>query len=146
MLVDQNDALARFSITVTDPRFRFQIRELTHGQLTARLGHTRLSQVHTHWPVEGRSLRIGAHNHEYGATARLADTSMCHDLHLRPGSGLWGADGEQPGRTVVEVQVSEVSQTSPWSEVQFEFHASTSAPDRIRTCAHGSGGGCCARA
>lgn len=65
VLIDQNDAVARFSITVTDPRFRFQIRELTHGQLAARLGHTRFSQVHTSWLAEGRSLRIGAHNHEY---------------------------------------------------------------------------------
>jgi hypothetical protein len=65
VLVDQNDAVVRFSITVTDPRLRFQIRELTHGQLAARLGHSRFSDVHTGWPPDGRSLRIGAHNHEY---------------------------------------------------------------------------------
>jgi hypothetical protein len=66
VLVDQNDAVVRFSITVTDPRFRFQIRELTHGQLTARLGHSRFCHLPPGWPAtEGRSLRIGAHNHEY---------------------------------------------------------------------------------
>jgi hypothetical protein len=65
VLVDHNDAVARFSITVTDPKFRFQIRELTRGQLAAKLGHSSFADVHTTWPVDGRSLRIGAHNHEY---------------------------------------------------------------------------------
>jgi hypothetical protein len=65
VVVDQDDAVVRFSITVTDPRFRFQIRELTRGQLAARLGHSHFSDTQTPWPAEGRNLRIGAHNHEY---------------------------------------------------------------------------------
>src|SRR5262249_16157656 len=43
--------------------------------------------------------------------------------------------------TGAELQVSEVGQNLRDSEVLFEFRPLTSAPGRIRTCAHGSGGG-----
>ena len=65
VLADDNDAVARFSVTVTDPRFRFPVRNLTWGHLTVRLGHSRFSDVREGLSVSGRSLRIGAHNHEY---------------------------------------------------------------------------------
>jgi hypothetical protein len=65
VLVDDDDAVIRFSITVTDPRFRFSAQELTWGHLPVRLGHSRFSDVRKSLPVSGRSLRIGAHNHEY---------------------------------------------------------------------------------
>jgi hypothetical protein len=65
VLVDQNDAVARFSITVTDPKFKFSIRDLTWGHLAVRLGHSRFADVLPGLPLDGRSLRIGAHNHEY---------------------------------------------------------------------------------
>jgi hypothetical protein len=65
VLADDNDAVARFSITVTDPRFRFSVRDLTWGHLAVRLGHSRFSDGREDLPVSGRSLRIGAHNHEY---------------------------------------------------------------------------------
>ena len=65
VLADDNDAVARFSVTVTDPRFRFSVRDLTWGHLAVRLGHSRFSDVREGQPVSGRSLRIGAHNHEY---------------------------------------------------------------------------------
>ena len=52
--------------------------------------------------------------------------------------------GGEHGCAVAELQVSEVSSGLQGSEVMFEFYASTSAPGsapgRIRTCAHGSGG------
>jgi len=64
-VVDQNDAVLRFSITVTDPRFRFQIRDLTFGHLSVKLGRSRFADLETWNTPEGRSLRIGAHNHEY---------------------------------------------------------------------------------
>jgi hypothetical protein len=65
VLADDNDAVARFSITVTDPRFRFPARDLTWGHLAVRLGRSRFSDVREGLSVSGRSLRIGAHNHEY---------------------------------------------------------------------------------
>ena len=68
VLADDNDAVARFSITVSDPRFRFSVRDLTWGHLAVRLGHSRFSDVREDLPVSGRSLRIGAHNHEYAET------------------------------------------------------------------------------
>jgi hypothetical protein len=64
-LVDDQDAVIRFSITVTDPRFRFQIRDLTFGHISAKLGRSHFADLPAsdiHW---GRALRIGAHNHEY---------------------------------------------------------------------------------
>ncbi len=64
-VVDQNDAVLRFSITVTDPRFKFQIRDLTFGHLSARLGSSRFAGLECQWATQGRSLRIGAHNREY---------------------------------------------------------------------------------
>jgi len=51
--------------------------------------------------------------------------------------------GGERGCAVAELQVSEVSSGLQGLEVTFEFYASTSAPGRIRTCAHGSGGRCC---
>ena len=60
VLADENDAVARFSITVTDPRFRFSVRDLTWGRLPVRLGHSRFSDVHPDLSPQGRSLRIGA--------------------------------------------------------------------------------------
>ena len=64
-LIDENDAVARFSITVTDPKFKFSIRDLTWGHLAARLGHSRFADVQPGLFPDGCSLRIGAHNHEY---------------------------------------------------------------------------------
>jgi hypothetical protein len=65
ILVDEHQAVVRFSITVTDPRFRFQINDLTVGQLTAKLGRTSFSGAHSQIEQQGRSLRIGAHSYEY---------------------------------------------------------------------------------
>jgi hypothetical protein len=65
VLVDGHDAVIRFSITVTDPRFRFQVSDLASGQLTAKLAHTSFADVRTHLGPRGKSLRIGAHNREY---------------------------------------------------------------------------------
>ena len=55
----------RFAITVTDPRFRFQVRDLTNYQLEAKLGRTSFAAVDAQVEPQGRSLRIGAHNYEY---------------------------------------------------------------------------------
>ncbi len=65
VLADENDAVVRFSITVTDPRFKFSVRDLTWGYLAVRLGHSRFADVQAGLSPGGRSLRIGAHSHEY---------------------------------------------------------------------------------
>jgi hypothetical protein len=63
VLTDKHDAVVRFSITVTDPRFRFQIRDLTVNQFDVKLGHTRFSGIQP--DPDGRSLWIGARRHGY---------------------------------------------------------------------------------
>jgi hypothetical protein len=65
ILADENDTVVRFSITVTDPRFRFQVRDLTFYQLTARLGHSSFSDVRTRIQPDGRILNIAARRREY---------------------------------------------------------------------------------
>jgi hypothetical protein len=65
VLADEHDAVVRFSITVTDPRFWFQVRDLTNYQLAAKLGRTSFAAVDTQVEPQGRNLRIGAHNYEY---------------------------------------------------------------------------------
>jgi hypothetical protein len=63
VLTDEHDAVVRFSITVTDPHFHFQIRDLTRYNLDVTLGRTRFSSVR-HDP-DGRSLWIGARRYHY---------------------------------------------------------------------------------
>ncbi|MBO0822737.1 MAG: hypothetical protein J2P27_02630 [Actinobacteria bacterium] len=65
VLADEHDAVMRFSITVIDPRFWFQVRDLTNYQLAARLGRTSFAAVDAQVGPQGRSFRIGAHNYEY---------------------------------------------------------------------------------
>jgi hypothetical protein len=65
VLIDNNGAVVRFSITVTDPKFRFHIRDLTFGHMAIKLGRSRFSDLQTWASPEGRNLRIGAHNYEY---------------------------------------------------------------------------------
>ena len=60
-------------------------------------------------------------------------------------AAVWGAHGSNRDRAVAKPQVSEVSKSLEVSEVMFEFTSLSSAPGRIRTCAHGSGGHCCMR-
>lgn len=65
VLVDEHEAVVRFSVTVTDPRFRFEVSDLTFGNLTAKLGRTTFSGARSQVEPQGYSLRIGAHNFEY---------------------------------------------------------------------------------
>jgi hypothetical protein len=65
VLVGDNDAVARFSVTAADPKFKFSIRDLTWGHIAIRLGHSRFADVQHSPSPDGRRLRIGAHNHEY---------------------------------------------------------------------------------
>jgi hypothetical protein len=66
VLTDRDDAVVRFSITVTDPRFRFKTRDLTHHHLDVKLGRSRFADVRVAFgDTKGCSLRVGAHNYEY---------------------------------------------------------------------------------
>lgn len=65
VLADERDAVVRFSITVTDPRFRLQVRDLTGGQLTATLGRSTFAATETQAGPQGVSLMIGANRYEY---------------------------------------------------------------------------------
>lgn len=65
VLADENDTVVRFSITVTDPRFRLQVRDLTFYQLSARLGHSSFSDVRSLLQPDGRILNIAARRREY---------------------------------------------------------------------------------
>lgn len=64
-LINDQDAVLRFSITVTDRRFKFQIRDLAFGHMSAKLGRSHFADIRTSADPAGRALRIGAHNHEY---------------------------------------------------------------------------------
>jgi hypothetical protein len=66
ILVDENDAVLRFSITVTDPKFAFSVELLTWDNLRIRLGKNTFADVDAGgFNPEGRSMRVGAHNYEY---------------------------------------------------------------------------------
>jgi hypothetical protein len=64
VIVNEHDAVLRFSVTVTDPRFRFSTWSLTNYQLKVRLGRSSFAAIGARVPA-GRSLRIGAHTREY---------------------------------------------------------------------------------
>jgi hypothetical protein len=99
VLADTDDAVVRFSITVTDPRFRFQIRDLTNHQLTARLGHTHFADAGTQLETQGQSLRIGAHNHEYAEAYWFGNPGnyqwyvLSHNDAVGVGTFTWSVSG-----------------------------------------------------
>lgn len=66
VLTDEEGAVVRFSITVTDPKFKFKTNDLTLNHLGVKLGHSRFADIPaTFAGPEGYSLRAGAHNFEY---------------------------------------------------------------------------------
>jgi hypothetical protein len=66
VLTDEHGAVVRFSITVTDSKFKFRIHDLTLNHLSIKLGHNRFSEIQVpSIEPEGYSLRVGAHNFEY---------------------------------------------------------------------------------
>jgi hypothetical protein len=73
VLLESHDAVIRFSVTVTDPRFSFQVRDLTANQLAAKLGRTTFSDVGAQDGPLGRSLRIEEHNFEYAEAYYFED-------------------------------------------------------------------------
>jgi hypothetical protein len=99
VLADKDDAVVRFSITVTDRRFRFQVRDLTNHQLAAKLGHTRFADAGTELEPQGRSLRIGAHNHEYAEAYWFGNPGnyqwyvLSHNDAVGVGNFTWSVNG-----------------------------------------------------
>jgi hypothetical protein len=100
VLADENDTVARFSITVTDPRFRFQVRDLTFYQLHARLGHSRFSDVRTWAEPDGRSLNIAARRREYSESYWFGNPGNYQHYVLsynEAGTGKFSAHAQTPG-------------------------------------------------
>ena len=101
IITDEHEVVVRFSVTVTDPRFHFQIRDLTFGNLEAKIGHNRFSEIKAH--PEGTSLSIGAHTHEYSESYWFGNPGCYQHFvlsHNDAGTGsfgvakiLWFADG-----------------------------------------------------
>lgn len=65
VLVNDDDAVVRFSITVTDPKFHFPTKDLTLGNLDLRLGDAYFHDIRSEISPQGRSLSIGARRFEY---------------------------------------------------------------------------------
>lgn len=66
VLTDEESAVVRFSITVTDSKFKFKAHELTLNHLRVKLGHSRFVDIQASIAEpEGYSLQVGAHNFEY---------------------------------------------------------------------------------
>jgi len=100
VLSDENDAVVRFSVTVTDPRFRFQVAVLTGGQLQARLGHSRFSDVRSQLGPDGRSLWIGARRRGYSESYWFGNPGNYQRFvlsHNDAGTGGFGFAIEQQG-------------------------------------------------
>jgi hypothetical protein len=107
VLADDNDTVARFSVTVTDPRFRFSVRDLTWGHLAVRLGYSRFSDVREGLSTSGRSLLIGAHNHEYAEACWFGNratisTTLSAATRSAPGSSGSRSCGKARPGTVQE--------------------------------------------
>jgi hypothetical protein len=100
VLLESHDAVIRFSVTVTDPRFSFQVRDLTAYQLTAKLGRTTFSDVAAQDRPLGRSLRIEEHNFEYAEAYYFEDRGYYQWFvlsHNDAGTGQWAVAGELSG-------------------------------------------------
>ena len=134
VLADTDDAVVRFSVTVTDGRLRFQIRDLTNDQLTARLGHTRFADAHTQLEPQGQSLRIGAHNHEYAEAYWFGNPGnyqwyvLSHNDAVGVGTFLWSVSGhEMPSfqTGVLESRDGKLRRPAPTPDDVTTFRANT---------------------
>lgn len=93
VLLESNDAVIRFSITVTDPRFSFQVRDLTAYQLAAKLGRTTFSDVNAQEGPQGRSFGRGMQNFEYAEAYYFGDAGYYQWFvlsHNEAGAGQCG--------------------------------------------------------
>jgi hypothetical protein len=94
MLTNESDAVVRFSITVTDPRFRFQIRDVAFGNIEARLGHSHFSDVIPSVP-DGRSLQRTVQGRRHYSEAYrvgvIADYQLIVLSYNDAGTGTFGS-------------------------------------------------------
>jgi hypothetical protein len=64
VLIDADDVVVRFSITVTDDRFRFRTRDLTFDLVQLRLGKSRFASL-DRLPSDGYQVSLGARRFSY---------------------------------------------------------------------------------
>jgi hypothetical protein len=133
VLVDDDDAVARFSITVTDPKFKFPVRDLTCGRLAIRLGHSRFADVQPGLPLDGRSLWIGAHNHEYAEAYWFGNPGNYQHYAISSneiGTGEFGFSVEQQGPS--RHRAGTLASDSPLPADKSEFDPDASYARRFR--------------
>lgn len=136
VLVDENDAVARFSITVTDPRLGFRTRDLTFRGLDVRLGQSRFSDLRTWVSPDGRSLRIGAHNHEYAESYWFGNPGNYQRYVISAneiGSGGFGFSIERHGPSFVRSGVLEIGDPHPRDGRDFDPDAAYALQFRAET-------------
>ena len=133
VIVDDADAVARFSVTVTDPRFKFSVARLTWGHLAVRLGHSRFSDIGVGgYALRGRSLRIGAHNHEYAEAYYFGYPGFYQHFMLsanEEGTGSFGYSIEQGGPSFASSGMLQNTSAVP---VQREFDPNAEYAVRFR--------------
>jgi hypothetical protein len=99
ILANENDAVVRFSITVTDPRFRFQILHLTVGQLEAKIGHSRFSEIRSFArKPKGRSFKAIVRRLGYSESYWLGSPGYYQSVVLSyndAGTGRFGCSIDQ---------------------------------------------------
>jgi hypothetical protein len=133
VIVDENDAVARFSVTVTDRRFKFSVSRLTLGHLSVRLGHSRFSDIDV-WEgsLWGRSLRIGAHNHEYAEAYYFGYPGFYQHFVLsanEEGTGAFGHSIQRDGPSFANSGELATTDNVP---VRQEFDANAEYATRFR--------------
>jgi hypothetical protein len=119
VLADDHNAVARFSITVTDPRFRFSTRLLTRNFLNVKLGRSRFSDTFTTSFIPGRPrpvgrVWIGAHNYGYSECYGFGNPGAYQAYilsHNQIGAGKWNSRGARltPG-------TREFDAGAPWAQ------------------------------
>lgn len=82
ILTNENKAVVRFSITVTDPRFHFQILHLTCGQLEAKIGRSRFSEIRSFGKPKGRSFKAMVRRQEYSESYWLGSAGYYQSVVL----------------------------------------------------------------
>jgi hypothetical protein len=68
LILADDDGVTRFSITATDPRFKFQVRDLTLGHMSVRLGKSHFADVKLRYGPVGRSYSRSAAFVDYAET------------------------------------------------------------------------------
>jgi len=99
LLTDEEGAVVRFSITVTDEKFKFKTDELTLNHLRVKLGHSCFADIQAPFAEpDGYSLRVGAHNYEYSEAYYFGNPgNYQHFILSHNDSGTGRFDGSAGG-------------------------------------------------